>query len=442
MKLLALLFCMTTLSVFAQRDLLNSNLSEYGTKMQYKEAWTDDEYIILVAEGMVNKKKANVFLVVHPDQGIIASHIVERESMHTYSGIIFTNAEELTVFYRMLVKNKRQNYRLSFSKITKQIAVSEIDDQIERIEKESVFSFLHEGRLLFASITKEKDKVGFRQMNSEGQAIVTHIFEMPDTLWQYINTKKSNFSRKSLDRTAYLSGNSVRAIGYEGKNKRFTAHIFDFNLETQKITINSFTQEDKYKSHLLAFAGDNMFFLKIASGSSQLPEYKMDLEILEYPTFRQLKFFTTSLSSLQIPYKTSKVWNVSFKSGLYFSGRNRKFTQPVEENVSTIKLLSRLSAGEPFMSIRQKDSDLQLTIGSREDLLVTNTVMTNIYYFFGCIDNDFNPCPSSKNLASEKIIEYLETIREEKPDFLEFGHKKAFAVFNLYAKDQITLMEF
>jgi hypothetical protein len=442
MKSLALLFCLISLSVCAQRDLLNSNLSEYGTKMQYKEAWTDDEYIILVAEGIMNKKRGNLFLVVHPDQGIVASHIVERESVHTYSSIIFNNPEELTVFYRILVKNKRQNYSLSFSKSTRQISVNEIDDQIERIEKESIFSFLHEKRLLFASITKEKDKIGFRQMNSKGEAIVTHLFEMPDTLWQYINTKKSNFSRKSMDRTAYLFGNSVKAVGYEGKNKQFTAHIFDFNLETQKININSFTREDNYKSHLLSFAGNTMILLKIASGSSQSPDYRMDLEILEYPTFRQLKLYSSSLSSLQIPYKTSKVWNVSFKSGLYFSGRNRKFSQPVEENVSTVKLLSRLSAGEPFMSARQNDANIHLTIGSREDLLVTNTTITNIYYFFGCLDYDLKPCRDSKKLASEKIIEYLETIREEKPDFLEFGHTRTFSVFNLYGKDEIRLMEF
>lgn len=450
MKLLFLVIIFTTINVLfptgyvqAQRDILRNNLSEYGTKMTYKEAWVNDDYIILLVKGTMKKKYGHVFLVVHPDEGIVASHIIEREAMHPYNDILYTDPETLVVFYRLLENGKRNNYSLTFSKSTREISIQPIGDELERIEKESIFSFMNAGSQLFASITKDKTKIGFRQMTKEGIARTAHIFDINDTLWRFINPNKSSFSKQVLSTKGYFYKNSARIIGFEERKKEFTAYVFDFNLATETITTRSFSQPDLYNSYAMSFAEDNIFLLKLASGTTEMPDYKMDIDVLAYPTFKPIKSFTTSLSSLAIPYKTSKVIRISYKTGLYFSGQNRKFSEPVEENTSTMKLLYSMSRGNPFISVQPgADNTIRLTLGSREDQLVTNTTVTTMYYFFGCLNYDLNPCSGNTKSASEKIINYLETIRDEKPEFLEFGHKRKFAVFNLNNKEEVSLLEF
>lgn len=443
MKKLIPLLIFVTFAAQAQRDLLKSNLSEYGKTMTYEEVWTDDEFIVLLAKGSINKKISHLFLVINPDQGIVASHIIERETLNPYTNMMFSDAETFTVFYRAMEKMKKKNYALTFSKTTREIRVQEIGEELEQIEKEAIFTFSHNDVHFFASVSKDKQKIGFRLLSDQGIASTTHVFDVSDTLWRFINPNKSNSSRKVL--SAYVTGNSIKTVGYEEKGKKFIAYIFNFDLETQKVTTRSFTQPvNAFRDFSMSFADDNIFLLKMAaSASNQPPAYQMDLEILEYPTFESLQVYSTSLASLPIPYKTSRVSQLSFKSGLYFSGRNRKFTEPVQENVSTINLLSRLSRGEPFLFAKSgADNNIHLTIGSREDQLITNTVITTVTYFFGCIDSTLKPCVGSQKSPSEKIIEYLTTIREEKPDYLEFGNKRTFGVFNLYDKDEIVLMEF
>lgn len=443
MKTLTFFLILIASSAFSQRDILHSNLSEYGTKMSYEEIWTDDEYIIMLAEGMVEKKKGHVLLIIHPEQGVVGSKVFAREAFHPYSELIYTSANDITVFYRILEKGKRKNYSLSFSKITRQIEIQEIGEDIEKIEKESIFSFMSEGRLLFASITKEKDKIGFREMTKEGTARVTHIYDMPDTLWQFINPKKSSFSKKVMERRGYVYGNSIRVIGTEARNKELTVRVFDFNLVTQKITINSITQPNKNKSIALSFAGDNLFFLKLSYTAGQPTTHEMELEILEYPTFRQLNSFICNSASRSIPFKSSTLNQVSFKTGLYFSGRKRKFSEPeIEDNVVS-KLLHTFAQGQIFLSARPgSDNNIHLTIGSRSELLLTNTVITTISYFFGCVDYNFRVCSGNQKSSSEKIIDYLKSISKDKPDYAEFGNKRSFAVFNLFEKDEIVIKEF
>lgn len=447
MRLLFSILCLLTTEAFAQREILKTNLSEFGSKFTYKEVWTNDKYIIVLAEGIFDKKNGNIFLVIDPDQGVVASHIVPRQAVHPYSTIMDISDETITIFYRLLENGNRQNYRLTFSVDTKGITVEPIGDEIEKIEKESFFSFMDEERLLFASVTKDKQKIGFRQMTRQGTALVTHVFDLPDSLWDFLNPKKSSFSRKKIYRSGNLYRDHVRLLGSVGGAKDFTGYIFDFDLNTQKIKINKFSQDNgkKYKTLSMSLAGDKIFLLKLSfSSPSERPAYQMDLEILGYPAFQQEKFFTSSLTNLRIPYKTSRMGKISFKTGLYFSGRNRKFTDLPEENVSTIKLMSTLSRGIPFIETRLDDptQTTHLTIGSNEELLVTNSVINNIYYFFGCLDSQLNPCTGTEKTSSEKIVDYLEQVREEKPDYTEFGRKRHFAIFNLYQKKEIALLEF
>lgn len=447
MKIFLPLLVVVSFCAHGQRDLLKTNLSEFGTRLNYKEVWTNDEYIIVQAEGVFDKKSGNIFLVIDPEQGVVASRIVSRQAIHPYSKVMDINDETITIFYRVLENAKRQNYSLTFSKLNKEIIVEQIGDEIEKIEKESFFSFLTGDRLLFASVTKDKQKIGFREMTRQGTARVTHVFDLPDSLWDFLNPKKSAFSGKTIYRAANLYQNHVRLLGSEGGAKNFTGYIFDFDLETQQIKINTFHQDNgkKYKTLNMSLAGDNLFLLKMSfSSPSERPAYQMDLEILHYPTFKQEKFFTSSLTSLQIPYKTSRMGKISYKTGLYFSGRNRKFTDLVEENVSTIKLMSTLSRGIPFIETRLDDAtnNTHLSIGSNQEIFVTNTTINDTYYFFGCLDAQLNPCTGAEKTPSEKIIDYLEEIRDEKPDYTEFGHKRHFAIFNLYQKNEIALLEF
>jgi hypothetical protein len=438
-NLLTLLVIVTcSLCAHAQRTILSSALSEYGTNMTFEEVWTDDEYIVMLGKGLTKGATYHTYFLIHPERGIISTHAIKTTGVRTYN-MICASPEEITVFYSSVANG--QAYCLTFSKATGQAEVKETEEKLNRIEKEALFSFALNGRFLFASVSKDKTKFAFRELLKNGEDRVAYAFDLPETLLKYLK----GTSGRNFDKRVFLQDNLVRAIGKDLSEGNLVLDVFDFDLSAQNIEIHSTKQHNKYNSFSATFAGDNLFLLKTNSGFSEGKNvYELYLEVLKYPSFELQKRFMCVEQAGSIPFKTSHVNEVRFKTGLYHSGRNKEFSDLEDEGITLPKILQAMNRGECFIVAQQTpEGKFHLAVGSRQDILITNTVKTTVSYFFGCLDEKFQPCEGAfEKSAEEKRHDYLKSIQKEKPEFDEFGYKRAFLISNLKDKKVIEIKEF
>jgi hypothetical protein len=421
----------------AQREILSTKLGEYGIDMKFVQAWTDDEFIIMLVRGRMNNSMGHMFFLIHPEKGIVSKHVLEKTMFVTPYKNIAVTSDEITVFYQVMKKDITY-HSLSFSKSSYQPIDQIITDEIKDTEKETLFSFLKDGQLLFGSISKDRKKIAFREMMKDGSDKIRYLFDVPE----YYNKYLKSGSIGNL----YGYNNTLKVVRKNTSGQYLTLDVLDFDLTTQKIKINSFVPENTAGSIDAAFLGNDLFILKTEFNVVRSKsEFKLYLEVLEYPSLKSKKLFVCSHEDAVIPFKTSHFNTVSFKTGLYFSGRNRNFSDEEEEGLDVRKTLRALSKGYAFIHVSKTQEDkILLTVGSYKEIFLTNTTSTTISYFFGCLDSNFESSQSNQKSSAEKLNDYLKTIQEEKPALAEIGYSRTFGIFVTKNKfnDDVTIKEF
>lgn len=427
----------SSLCVFAQRTILSSSLTEYGANMEFEEVWTDDDYIVMLGKGTIKGATVHTFFLIHPERGIQSTYTVKKSGLRPHN-LICASPESITIFYSSL---EGKTYCLTFSKTSSETSIQETTEKMNRVEKEALFSFMLGGRFLFASVTKDKSKFAFRELLKTGEDKIVYLFDLPQPLLKYL---KGSSGRK-FEQKGFIYDNLVRAIGKYVSGNQLILDVFEFDLSTQKISINTTTQNNKYKSFSATFAGDNIFLLKSNNGISEGKNvYELYLDVLKYPSFDFQERFICTEQAGSIPFKSSHINQITFKTGLYHSGRNKDFSDLEDEGVTFSKTLQAMGTGETFITANQTvDGNFQLMVGSHHDILITNTVKTTISYFFGCLDKNFKPCEEVlEKSKEEKRHDYLKSIQKEKPEYTAFGYRKAFLISNLKERKEIEIKQF
>jgi hypothetical protein len=444
---LALILFSGVQNLFAQQDILKGTLSEYGRSLKYIQSWTDDEYIVMLAKGGVGKSTGYIYLFILPDKGVVATHVVSSFSI-VPANLFSTNPEKISLFFSKVEGLKTAYYSVNFSKEAKTVESHAIANDIKEAEKQDLFSFVLNGRLLFASASKDKTRIAFRELSSEGEASVSYEFDMPDTLRKILDLGliKVGFE-KEFERKVYLGEDNVILLAYrQGKRQRID--VVDFDLQRHKLSITSHTEKDD-NPFAAAFAGNNVFVMRtgsksdLKSNNTVYKYYDLSINVYAYPSFEKIKTFVFDKTNQNVPFRTSSLNELVYHSGLYFNG-NFKFKDHRNE-FNPMGILQKMYEGIPFFNVKQTSTGNYLVeIGSQKEELHTNVVVSYVNRFFGCMESKFEPCKdaSQERMPTEKMLEYLETVQKEDPEFAIFGIRRVFMSLYFNKSKEFVVKEF
>jgi hypothetical protein len=447
-KIIALssLFLILTKTSLAQQDVISGeDFKKYGNNLKWVEVWTDNEYTVMSTKGTLasTKRLGYVFFLIHPDKGIISSHVVEGDII-SFSQLFFVDENTFTVFYRKFDKVIPYYFSVSFSKDSGKVETSKITKDLRQTNDEVMFHFIRDNQLFFGSITKDKTKLDIREFAKDGDTKTRYAFDLPDSLSQILTstTSISQTFSKSYQAKAFGYGDNIRIIITFNSAKNSKIYFLDFDLLNETINQISYLVEGSNNSIGVYSLGDIVFLVK----SKTIPykatfHYEFQLDILKYPTLELVKSYYLGNSSTDISFKTSQFLESVFNSNLYYT--NYKFKNIEQGKIPVHEILKGLSKGIPYVNAeRTEDGNYLLEIGSKLDYVASNGSKTTKKYFFGCIDSDYQPCtvPFEQKRPSEKIQEYLKSVQKENPYHYVFGNR--FIILYFKKKKELSIKSF